>query len=59
MILGSNPGGSKNFLCIFVQTGPEAHQPPVPWIPGLFPRDKAARAWCDHLPSSIAEIMHK
>ena len=44
MVLGSNPGGSKNFLCIFVQTGPDAHQHPLPLIPGLFTRGKGARA---------------
>ena len=51
---GSNPGGSEIFLR---QSGQAVGiiQPPVQWVPGLFPGGKAAGAWRCH-PQSRAEV---
>jgi hypothetical protein len=38
-----NPGGGENFR--HVQTGPGADPAAAQWVPGLFPRGKAAGAW--------------
>jgi hypothetical protein len=42
--LGSKPGGGeRDFLySIPTQTGPGATQPPLQWLPELFPGTKAA-----------------
>jgi hypothetical protein len=54
-----SPAGAKDFsssLC--VQTGSEAHQPPVQWVPGVLSLGVKARPGRDavHLPPSSAEV---
>jgi len=31
-------------------------QPPIQWVPGLFPGGKAVEAWCWHPPASLWEV---
>ena len=40
----SNSGGGLRFSAPF-QTVPGYTQPPIKWVPGLFPEDKAVEIW--------------
>ena len=60
MVWGLNPGGGQDFLHPSrLAQGPT--QPPIQWVPGLFPRGKVAGAWrgVDHPPPSCAEIKER
>jgi hypothetical protein len=48
-VRGSNPGGRRDFMHPS-RPALEPAQPPIPWVPGLFPGVKRLRRAVDHPP---------
>jgi hypothetical protein len=53
----SSPGGVKNFLLSTLSRPALRYiQPPIRWVPGAFPRGKAAGSEADHSPLASAVV---